>query len=59
MTAGNLICLTLVGAQLLGQVLAAVGEFRSRQPKPPICPPIDRTYLDRKADIERDARRRL
>jgi hypothetical protein len=65
MTTGNLICLGLIGLQLGAQIGSALCEcFRKpRAPDAPRCPPIStharRDYLDRKSEIERDARRRL
>lgn len=62
MTAGALICLGLVGLQLGAQMGMALHVCLRKLPSPR-CPPVStnvrRDYLDRKADIERDARRRL
>ncbi|MDF4024113.1 hypothetical protein P3W24_03895 [Luteibacter sp. PPL201] len=62
MTAGALICLGLIGL-LLGAQIGCVLQACFRKPKGSCCPAMfthaRRDYLDRKAEVERDARRRL
>ncbi|MGE7136200.1 hypothetical protein ACQKIE_01050 [Luteibacter sp. NPDC031894] len=59
MSIGSFICLSLVVLQLAAQIRAVFYEGR-RRTKPPDAP-VDprRAYLDRRSEIERDARRRL
>ena len=59
MTLGAGICLGLVGLLLGGQIVAVVQLSRSaRRGRRPL-PVSHRSFLDRKAEIERDARKRF
>lgn len=65
MSLGAFICLSLIGLQLGAQIGCVLHEC-CRKPQAPDAPPFTpastnarRDYLDRKAEIERDARRRL
>lgn len=62
MSSGALICLGLIGLQL-GAPIGCALHACLRKPTPPRCPPVStharRNYLDRKAEVERDARHRF
>lgn len=59
MTIGSVVCLTIVFAQLIAQVVVVLRLDRKHGPLANGNATPRRGFLDRKAEIERDARRRL
>jgi hypothetical protein len=65
MNVGAFICLGLIGFQLCAQIGIALHACfgKARPPDSSCCPPVSTTarrdFLDRKAEIERDARHRF
>lgn len=62
MSAGALICLGLIAVQLgaqIGVVLQACWRHPRALSFPPVSSHARRSFLDRKAEVERDARHRF
>lgn len=59
MSIGAAICLVLIIAQLTVQTIVAVRAVRQSHAHPEPTTTSRRDYLDRKAEVERDARKRL